>query len=112
MRGVNFDYANTCPSIDREIGKAKGEIVNFIDDLLSDACPLLPREERKRLADNFTESLYSNLEDIFENTRETNEDMRAAADDQIGDLKDEIADLKSEIANLEAELSKAQEMIE
>jgi predicted nuclease with TOPRIM domain len=97
MRRVNFDYGNTCPKIDKAIGQAKANIESFIDDLLSDACGLLPEKTRKELAADYASDLYNYIEDAFENVRSTNEDMRDAADDQISDLKDRIEELEGEL---------------
>jgi hypothetical protein len=100
MRSVSFDYANTCPKIDKAILSAKSNITSHIDDVLSDACPLLPRDARIKFAEDYAERLFSDLEDIFEETRNTNEDMRHEAERQISDLKEEIANLESELSYL------------
>ena len=97
MRRVNFDYGNTCPKIDKAIDQAKANIESFIDDLLSDACGLLPDKTRQELAADYAADLYNHIEDAFENVRSTNEDMRRAADDQISDLKDRIEELEGEL---------------
>lgn len=105
MRRVNFDYPNTCPQIDSAIRNAKSEIESYIDDILSDACGLLHKSDRARLAENYADGLYGRIEDAFEEARSANEKMREAADIQISELKDEIE-------NLEAELREAMERIE
>lgn len=105
MRQVNFDYANTCPTIDAAISRAKDEMASFIDDILSDACGLLESRQREELAREYADALYQRIEDAFEEARSSNEKMRDAADDQISDLKDEIE-------NLQSELRQAQERIE
>ena len=102
MRRVNFDYPDTCPSINNAIRRAKNEIENFIDDILTDACGLLDKKRREELSAAYAESLYGNLEDIFEDTRRSNEKMREEADDQIGTLKDELRDLEQRISDLES----------
>lgn len=101
MRRVNFDYGNTCPKIDDAIRDAKGQMESFIDDLLMDACGLLPDKVRRELAANYAADLYNRIEDAFENVRSANSDMRDAADDQISDLKDEIESLSAQVSELE-----------
>lgn len=101
MRKVGFDYPNTCPKIDKAIGKAKDEIDSFINGLLDDACPLLPKQRREELAEGYARELYDNLEDAFETVRATNEDMRSEADSQISDLKSQLNDLELEVKQLE-----------
>ena len=101
MRRVNFDYGNTCPKIDSAITEAKDQMESFIDDVLMDACGLLPDKTRRELAANYAAELYNRIEDAFENVRSANSDMRDAADDQIGDLKDEIESLKAQVSDLE-----------
>jgi len=101
MRAVNFDYANTCPHIDRAIDSARGEIENTFDSLLEEVCPLLPDDFRKAFAKEMAEDLYKNLEDCFEAVRKTNEDMRGEADKQIAALKYEISDLEHQLKQLE-----------
>lgn len=100
---MGFDYSHTCPQIDRAISQAKSSLESQIDDLLSDACPLLSRagreEEAKRRADGF----YDAIEDAFETVRSTNEDMRKEAERQISSLEDEIAGLRSQVEQLERE---------
>ena len=104
MRRVNFDYGNTCPKIDKAIDVAKGEIENFIVDLLDEASPLLDSRHRNALAKDYADNLYSRIEDAFESTRKANEDMRDAADNQISDLKDEIESLSAQVSELEKKL--------
>lgn len=103
MRKVNFDYANTCPQIDKAIARAKTEIQHFIDDILCDACGLLKSEQREELSIQYAESLYGRIEDVFEETRSANERMRDEADRQISDLKDEIANLESNLLEIREE---------
>ena len=101
MKRVNFDYGDTCPKIDSAIREAKEHMESVIEDVLYDACGLLPDKTRRELAANYAADLYNRIEDAFENVRSANVDMRDAADDQIGDLKDEIESLKAQIAELE-----------
>lgn len=104
MRRVNFDYGHTCPKIDSAISEAKEQMESFIEDVLMDACGLLPYKTRRELAANYAADLYRKIEDAFENVRSANSDMRDAADDQISDLKDEIESLKAQVSELEKRL--------
>lgn len=97
MKRVGFDFANTCPRIDKEIAAAQGTIRDFIAEVLDEACPLLPRDLRTDIADKHAGTLYGYLEDCFESVRATNEEMRAEADRQINRLQDEIGDLEHEL---------------
>lgn len=97
MRRVEFDYPNSCPKIDKAIEQAKRNIYGFINDLLDEACPLLPAARRDELATDYADRLYRDLEDGFETVRSTNEDMRRAADSQISDLMDKLNDVESEL---------------
>jgi hypothetical protein len=78
---------------------------SYIEDILIDACGLLPDKTRRELAANYAYQLYRRIEDAFENVRSANVDMRDEADRQIGKLKDELADL-------EGELKEARSMLE
>lgn len=91
---AEFDYEYTCPKIDKLIDRAKGEMANFIDGLLEEACPLLDSRERRRIADEKAEGAYGAIEDVLEGVRATNEKMREAAERQIRALTEELADAK------------------
>ena len=97
MRRVNFDYGNTCPKIDSAISEAKEQMESYIEDILIDACGLLPDKTRRELAAAYAKELYSRIEDAFENVRSANVDMRDEADRQIGQLKDELESLGYEL---------------
>lgn len=97
MRRVTFDYPNTCPKVDKAISQAEDVILNFIDSLLDDACPLLTSRHRSEIAQNYTKDLYAELEPIFEGVREANADMRSEAESQIADLMNEVDKLEAEM---------------
>ena len=105
MRQVNFDYPNTCPKIDSAIREAKEHMESVIEDVLYDACGLLPDKTRRELAADYAKELYRRIEDAFENVRSANVDIRDEADRQIGQLKDEVE-------SLELELKEARSMLE
>lgn len=107
MRRITFNYPNTCPKIDREIARAEGEIDNFLDSLLEEACPLLSTFTRKELVTGYTERLCEFIRPAFEAVRETNEDMRTEAEAQIASCHDDIDTLESEIDSLKSELRDA-----
>jgi hypothetical protein len=102
---VNFDYPNTCPKIDSAIREAKEHMESVIEDVLYDACGLLPDKTRRELAADYAKELYRRIEDAFENVRSANVDIRDEADRQIGQLKDEVE-------SLELELKEARSMLE
>lgn len=103
MRSVGFDYPNTCPKIDKGIEAAQDTIRRFLENLLEEACPLLPSSRLSELAEENAKSLYMDLEDAFETVRKTNEDMRGEADRQISDLQSELADAEAEIKRWESQ---------
>ncbi len=96
-----FDYRYTCPKIDKAIAEARDNITAEVDNILDEACPLLPRAVRGELSTGYADSIYKSIEDCFESVRDTNEDMRKEAEHQIRALQSELADAKSEIAELE-----------
>lgn len=97
MRTFNFDYPNTCPIIDDAIDLIEDDVLNFIDDLFYEACPLLPTSERMRLSRLYTKDLYSKISPAFEKVRATNEAMRDEAEKQISELCDTISNLEHEL---------------
>jgi hypothetical protein len=98
---VSFDFSYTCPKIDKAIARAKSEINDQIGNILDEACPLLERVRREKLAEDYGETLYSSIEDCFEATRSTNEEMRREAERQIARLESDLADAQAEIAQLQ-----------
>lgn len=102
MRAISFDYPDTCPKINRAINSAQSQISDFLDDLLYEACGLLPKETRQKLVEQYAKDLYEKLADAFEETRSTNVDMREEADSQIKTLKDQISDLEHQLKQLES----------
>lgn len=91
----SFDYPNTCPIIDNEISNAQKNIYYFLDNVIKELSPMIPDEERDRLAKDYSNDLYKDLEDIFENTRQSNIEMRDEAERQIKDLKEQIYELEN-----------------
>lgn len=98
---MSFDYAYTCPKINKAISQAKDLLAAEIEDILSEACPLLEVSTRQHAAVNYAETVYNRIEDLFESVRSTNEDMRKEADHQIGKLETALAEARSEILQLE-----------
>jgi hypothetical protein len=96
----NFNYPNTCPKIDKEMGDAKSRIYDDLyslsEDMNSEAGRTIPLE----LISQYTDIIYSSIEGCFESVRESNSDIRSAAESQIKDLLDEIDSLKDEIKDL------------
>lgn len=98
---MSFDYPWTCPRIDSCISDAKNNIEDLVRDLISDVSPYVEGESLDKLTKEWSDHLYSNLEDIFEETRSANEDIRKAAESQISELEDKISDLEEELRSLE-----------
>ena len=103
MSRVNFDYPDTCPKIDKAIRATESDILDFIADVLDEACPLLPRAARVEAASRYAEDLSRRISDAFETARQANIDMRSEAESQIANLKDKLADADAEIKHLERE---------
>jgi DNA-binding FrmR family transcriptional regulator len=104
MRRVYFDYPNTCPQIDKQIGAVRDEIFNFLNGLLKEACPLLDDKTLHEVADQNANLLYERIEDCFEVTRETNEKMRREAEKQIDALQSELTDLEHELQDIQSRI--------
>lgn len=110
-----FDYANTCPQIDRALKEAEAELSNVMDTLLGEACPLLTGGfHRRDILIDWSKRGFEAVEQAFEEVRSTNEDMRRAAESQIESLADELSDadaeieaLKQRVSDLESEVSNA-----
>lgn len=86
-----FAYPHTCPLIDRQIGRAKGDLTLYIRDLLRSYKIEITGKEMLLAG----EELFSALSDIFEKTRTTNEDMRTEAHKQIVSLEAENMELRA-----------------
>ena len=91
---MSFEYPWTCPDIDRAISKIKSEIESRISDVLTDASPLLEYAHRNKLASEYAESIYDDIEDHIEAIRTTNEKLRAAAEKQVDALEEQISSLQ------------------
>jgi len=103
-RRNSFDFAHTCPKIDKAIAAAKHTIQSYLKDYINDLCPYIPDEKAIELSNDWGETIYNDISDCFESVRETNEDMRREADSQIDRLADEISDLNEQIKDLEHQL--------
>ena len=99
---MSFDFPYTCPDIDAAIGRALDSLRGSIDDLLSDASPLLSTAQREALAKQYADTFYGNLEDSFEDVRKANERIRKAAEQQVEALESEVADLRLTVKDLES----------
>ena len=99
-----FDFAHTCPKIDKAIAEAKHTIQSYLKYYINDLCPYISDEKSIELSNDWGETIYNDISNCFENVRETNEDMRKEADSQIDRLADEISDLNEQIKELERQL--------
>ncbi|MBY3789842.1 hypothetical protein [Photobacterium carnosum] len=86
-----FAYPHTCPLIDKQIGRAKGDLTTYARDLLRSYNIEISGKEMLLAG----EELFSALSDIFEKTRKTNEDMRTEAHKQIVALEAENMELRA-----------------
>jgi len=75
-RRNSFDFAHTCPKIDKAIAAAKHTIQSYLKDYINDLCPYIPDEKAIELSNDWGETIYNDISDCFESVRETNEDMR------------------------------------
>jgi septal ring factor EnvC (AmiA/AmiB activator) len=107
-----FDYAWTCPKIDKEIAGAQYTIHEFVFSLISEFCPKIPQEALLILSNENSEALYSDLEGCFEEARKSNEDMRKAAEKQISNLEDELEEEKQEVKRLQLTVAELEEELE
>lgn len=104
---MSFDFPYTCPDIDAAIGRARDKLTSSIDDLLSEASPLLSTTLREHLAKQYADSFYSDLEDSFEDVRKANERIRKAAEQQVESLEGEVSELRAAVKDLESQLESA-----
>lgn len=88
---TGFAYPYTCPLIDTEIGKAKGNLTIYVRDLLKSYNVDINGKEML----NAGEELFSAVSDVFEQTRTINEDIRGAAQQQIIALENEVMELRA-----------------
>jgi gas vesicle protein len=100
-RRSSFDFAHTCPKIDKAIDSCKDTIEDYLSGYIENLSPLIPSNEIERISKEWSEELYNAISDCFESVRETNEDMRDEANRQISNLEYEIASLKADVKHLE-----------
>lgn len=105
-RRNSFDFAYTCPKIDKAIDRCKDILESYLTDYICELSPKIPDVEVERIAKEWSKQMYDNISDCFESVRETNEKMRDEANRQIADLEDEISNLKDEVKSLESQLDK------
>ena len=103
-RRNSFDFAYTCPKIDKAIDSCKDALESYLSGYIEDLCPYIPQAEVERISKNWSKEMYDAISDCFESVRDTNEEMRDEANRQIADLEDEILKLKDEVKSLESQL--------
>ena len=103
-RRNSFNFAHTCPKIDKAIDSCKDTLESYLTDYINELSPMIPDAEVERIAKEWSKQMYDAISDCFENVRQTNEEMRDEANRQIADLEDEISNLKDEIKSLEGQL--------
>lgn len=103
-RRNSFDFAHTCPKIDKAIDSCKYILESYLTDYITEMCPMIPKEKISEIAKDWSKQMYDDISDCFENVRQTNEEMRAEANRQIASLEDELENAKDEIKHLERQL--------
>lgn len=103
-RRNSFDFAHTCPKIDKAIDSCKDTLESYLSGYIENLCPYIPSTEVERISKDWSKEMYNAISDYFENVRQTNEKMRDEANRQIANLEDEISTLKNEIKSLESQL--------
>lgn len=103
-RRNSFDFAYTCPKIDKAIENCKDTLESYLSGYIEDLCPLIPQAEVERISKEWSKEVYEAISDCFESVRQTNEEMRDEANRQIANLEDEISTLKDEVKYLESQL--------
>ena len=100
-RRNNFDFAHTCPKIDKAIGECKDTLKECLASYIESICPYISKDTINSLSMEWSREMYHSISHCFESVRETNEEMRDAANDQISNLQGEIEELNSQIKDLE-----------
>jgi hypothetical protein len=100
-RRNSFDFAHTCPKIDRAIDQCKDNIEYSLIPIIQSICEHIPDEKAEELAKKYAKDIYEVVADCFESVRQTNEEMRDAANAQISDLEERIEFLEYDIKSLE-----------
>jgi chromosome segregation ATPase len=103
-RRNSFDFAHTCPKIDKAIDSCKDRIESYLTDYINELSPMIPDAEVERIAKEWSKQMYDDISDCFESVRQTNEEMRDEANRQIANLEDELENAKDEVKHLERQL--------
>ena len=103
-RRNSFDFAHTCPKIDKAIENCKDTLESYLFGYIEDLCPYIPSSEVERISKEWSKQMYDAISDCFESVRQTNEEMRDEANRQIANLEDEISNLEDEVEYLENQL--------
>ena len=103
-RRNSFDFAHTCPKIDKAIDSCKDRLESYLTDYIKELSPMIPDAEVERIAKDWSKEMYDDISDCFESVRQTKEEMREEANRQIASLEDELSDAKDEIKSLESQL--------
>lgn len=95
-----FKYPYTCDSIDREIGKSRGELISAMIDVFKNYGVKASFQDAQQAG----EELFSTLSDVFENTRNINQSLRCEADKQLREKNDELIELRAKLFIAEKKL--------
>jgi gas vesicle protein len=103
-RRNSFDFAHTCPKIDKAIDSCKDRLESYLTDYINEMCPMIPDTKVSKIAKEWSTQMYDDISDCFESVRQTNEEMRDEANRQIESLEDELENEKDEVKHLRRQL--------
>lgn len=103
-RRNSFDFAHTCPKIDKAIDSCKDRLESYLIDYINEMCPMIPDIKVAEIAKDWSKQMYDDISDCFESVRQTNEEMRDEANRQIANLEDELENARDEVKYLERQL--------
>lgn len=110
--GRVFDFAWTCPDINKQIEKIQSELIDLAEEIITDISPYVEGNALLKIKNQWGASMYIRIEQYVENIRSTNTDMRDSAEKQMEDMKDEIDTLKRDNKDFERQVDDLQSKIE
>lgn len=110
--GKVFDFAWTCPDINKQIEKIQSELIELAEEIIVDVSPYVDGNSLLKLKQQWGASMYERIEQYIEGVRSTNSDMRDQAEKQMEDMKDEIDTLKKDNRDFERQIDDMQRHIE
>jgi hypothetical protein len=102
---ATLDHPWTCPNIDRNIEEAKGAIYDFLDEMLTEVCPMFGGDDKINYLIYNTDILHEQIQGCMEEVRESNAEIRESAENQLAHMEEELEDAKWTIECLEKEIA-------